>query len=348
MTITVFLDPTQMPAQGQPQATLDANVAQLFANFPTFGAQINALAANLNSIAAGGAYAIPYLFSTINDTTVDPGAGCIRFNNPNQAATVYMTISGTSASGQSVGALIDQFDDSTSTVRGFIKFQKLGDQSKWIVFAVLGAVASNGAYRSINLQQILASDTNPFVTSDSIMLFFQRTGDKGDIGNAPYQLLAQSTVSTTAANIDFLSVFTSAYDKYVIELSNYQASAALNLLFQVAAGGAAVSTANYTGIMAQGNTGAMNASAVAVGLNAHAAGVGQPSITFEVCNVNSTTSPKSVGVKGAFKNFNSNYEGVGGTAFADIAAVLTGFRLSWNGAGAFSKATVRVYGVKNT
>jgi hypothetical protein len=64
MAITTLLDPALLPARTMDQDTFNAAMAYLMTNLPTWGAQTNAIQSNLNSIAAGGAYALPYTFSS--------------------------------------------------------------------------------------------------------------------------------------------------------------------------------------------------------------------------------------------------------------------------------------------
>lgn len=144
----------------------------------TFVPEANALAANLNSIAAGGAYAIPYTFTgAVTNGAVNTSP------NVNQNATSVLTVWNIIDSGKSVFPILAQFDASSSVIKGQIRLQKTGDPSKWLVFNVTGRTPSgDGQYQVFSGAVVDASDANPFSGGDAVMLFFQRTGDKGDTG----------------------------------------------------------------------------------------------------------------------------------------------------------------------
>jgi len=79
--------------------------------------------------------------------------------------------------------MIDTFDDSTSTIKGHIMLQKLGDATKWLLFSV-SSLASPSGYKNITVANVASSAASPFSDGDSIILKFTRTGDKGDQGTA--------------------------------------------------------------------------------------------------------------------------------------------------------------------
>lgn len=196
--IGVYLDPTQMPNQSQPQATFDANMAAFFANLPTFGAQFNAAVANLNSAFAGNAYAIPYTIDLSATTDADPGSGKLRFDNATQnlAATLRLDLLGTNSVDYT--AMIDTFDASTSTVKGAIRVVKLGDASKFLLFNVTARSAPTG-YRDISVTSVASSSANPFVAGDAVLLFFQRTGDQGSPGTYPTLYVREEQAAGTTS-----------------------------------------------------------------------------------------------------------------------------------------------------
>ena len=146
-----------------------------------FVPEANALAANLNSIAAGGAYAIPYRF-----TTGAAGIGVLAPNNNlDQRYSTVLYLGESDTGGSVVSGALDQFDDSTSAIKGHIRIQKLGDPSKWLRFNVVSTATVGPAYtyRQVVVSLIDGSSPTPFIEGDAVMLFFQRTGDKGDKGD---------------------------------------------------------------------------------------------------------------------------------------------------------------------
>lgn len=177
MAITTFLDPTQLPVQLQDQVTFDANMALFMQYLPIFGAQVNSTAANLNAIAAGGAYAIPYTFSTTT-TDADPGNGNLRLDNATQGSATTIRADALGSDTKDWSALIDSLQASTSVVKATAKLTKIGDASKWIVFNI-SSIANPGGYRNIACVVVATSGTNPFTNGDGLILQLQRTGDAG-------------------------------------------------------------------------------------------------------------------------------------------------------------------------
>lgn len=143
--------------------------------------EINALALLL-SAAAAPPIAIPYTFSSTT-TVADPGAGTIRLNNATQTSATALLADLVDGIGTTVTGLLDQFDDSTSTVKGYLRLTKAGDETKWLVFAVT-AMASPSGYRNITVSGGVGSSTSPFADGDNVTLTFVRNGDKGDTGPA--------------------------------------------------------------------------------------------------------------------------------------------------------------------
>jgi hypothetical protein len=146
--------------------------------------QINTAIANFNAAFSGNAYAIPYTIDLSGTSDIDPGNGKLRFDNATQnlATTLRLDLLGAGTPAVDYTAMIDTFDSSTSTVKGHIRIVKLGDASKFLLFSVSARTALTG-YRDISVAPVASSSANPFVAGDGVLLFFQRTGDKGDKGD---------------------------------------------------------------------------------------------------------------------------------------------------------------------
>lgn len=163
----------------------DDYVTEAEAFFPAlalFRTEANALAAGVNGVAAGGAYTIPYTFSTTT-TDSDPGDGLLRLDNATQASATTIRADNKSTTGATFSAVLDVFDDSTSARKGTLRLDKAGDPTKWLIFDVT-ALASPSGYRNVTVVPVASSGANPFANGDSLLLSFQRTGDKGDTGTA--------------------------------------------------------------------------------------------------------------------------------------------------------------------
>lgn len=175
-----MIDITPVPNRLTRPDTLEDDADSFFGKLPQFGADLIALQGNLNSIAAGGAYAIPYTFDTATANS-DPGAGKLRLSSASQSSTTQIYLDATAADSKDYTTVIDGFDASTSAVMGSIRLVKLGDASKFLTFDVTALTWPTGFVR-INVNPTGSSSANPFVNGDAVMLFFQRTGDKGDTG----------------------------------------------------------------------------------------------------------------------------------------------------------------------
>jgi hypothetical protein len=155
-------------------------MAYVMQNLPKWGSEINATLAAINALAAGGVYAIPYKFSTAT-ADADPGPGFLRLDNATQNATTTLRLDVAGSDTVDYTTLIDTFDASTSTVKGQIRIAKQADPSKFLDFNVT-ARATPAGYRNISVAPIASTSATPFANNDPVMLFFQRTGDKGDTG----------------------------------------------------------------------------------------------------------------------------------------------------------------------
>lgn len=167
--------PTPAPARTQTQAAFDAAYAAHIAALPAFITQANLLADLLNATSGAGAITIPYTFSTTT-TDSDPGAGILRLNQATQntATVIRADLLGSDALDKT--ALLTLVGASSSTVKGYIRLVHATDANKYLVFEVT-ALASPAGYRNITVVLVASSAASPFANSDSIVLYFTRTGD---------------------------------------------------------------------------------------------------------------------------------------------------------------------------
>jgi hypothetical protein len=78
--------------------------------------------------------------------------------------------------------LLATIDDSTSGIKGTIKFTEVGDPSSFAFFQITGAHTheSGGAYYSVPVAYV--TGTLSVVNNDNLYVTFARVGDKGDTG----------------------------------------------------------------------------------------------------------------------------------------------------------------------
>jgi hypothetical protein len=173
--MSVFTPPPDAPQRGD-RATFSNRVDAFLTWLIGFVSQLISFESNLNSIAAGGAYAIPFLLDTSSTADADPGNGKIRFNNAVQSSATTLFVDTSNSAGADVTNQLAQFGASTSPTKGTIRITKQGDVSKYLVFNVT-SVASPTGYRQISVVTVDASSASPFVANDTLQLQFTRAGD---------------------------------------------------------------------------------------------------------------------------------------------------------------------------
>jgi hypothetical protein len=168
--------PPTAPSTADP-STFSSRMDAMIAWMATNVSEMNAFQAALNAIAAGGAMAIPYTFSTTT-TDADPGAGTLRLDNATQniATTIRADLAG--ADGSTWTDVLNTFDDSTSTVKGCVRLVKATDATKFLIFSV-SALASPSGYKNITVAVVASSAASPFTNGDALIMYFTRTGDAG-------------------------------------------------------------------------------------------------------------------------------------------------------------------------
>lgn len=342
--ITALMDPSQNPNQLQDQETFDTNMAGLIDGFVLRGEQENALAddmeelfATMSATAAGGAYSFPYVFDS-STADGDPGVGKLRLSNGNQTAAALLRIDNQIVGGVDISPVFADLGAVTSAKKGSIRLVKQSDPSKWITFDV-AAVATPTGYRNLSVVSRVSSGINPFANGDALLVFIERNGDKGEDAVGALQLLSSVTVSAAVAQINFLSLFTSAYDKYIIEIQGLTPAAAAILRMRLAVGGVIDSSSLYNPMSA--NSGGGNAANT---LEFYELSALVATMTVEVRNTNSS-GLTTIGVRGAYTQTSTPLSVTKEGVYRGTAPV-TGFSLYFS-SGNITAGTVRVYGVKN-
>lgn len=120
-----------------------------------------------------------YDFSNNTDAS-DPGTGTFKFNNADLyfANTVY--IDTFDINNINIGTYLITVSDSTSAIKGHIRFGEIANSANFALFEITSAVQTNG-YISIGCNWV-AGSANTLPPNDPVYLSFDRTGDKGDQG----------------------------------------------------------------------------------------------------------------------------------------------------------------------
>tara|TARA_R110000824_G_scaffold15883_1_gene66547 strand:+ start:3964 stop:5025 length:1062 start_codon:yes stop_codon:yes gene_type:complete len=160
-------------------------------------AAASASAAAISATAAAGeatSTAPKYTFSTTT-SMADPGTGLLRYNHGTVASVTAIAVDDLTADtgNPDVEAWLKTFDDSTSTIKGWIRLVEPGTPANYAIFNVT-AVADNSGWVQLTVVHVDSNGT--FGNTDSIRLFFSRTGDKGTTGDTG------PTGSTGAAGAD--------------------------------------------------------------------------------------------------------------------------------------------------
>lgn len=194
--ITTFLDPARMPNQSQTQEVFDPLMNEFLQKLPVWGGEVNELAAALTTLAAGGAFAIPFFIDTTSTANADPGTGKLRFNLAAQgsASALYVDLLAASTGNPNITGLLDLMDSSTNTVKGRIRLVKAGDPTKYLTYDLTARTTAT-SHRTLSVNNGVGSASAPFANGDLVMMFFDRAGDRGAIG--PAGSLIRRTVSVT-------------------------------------------------------------------------------------------------------------------------------------------------------
>ncbi len=187
MSITVTFDP---PSTADP-TNFDAKMDDTLSKLNTWSSQANALAAAMTAVAGGGAFSIHYTFDATT-TDSDPGAGGLRLSSATQASSTVVRVDPLDSAGNDWTGVIDTFDDSTSSIKGYLKLSKISDGTKWIVFAVT-ALASPSGYKNLTVTPVTSSASSPFAAGESILLAFSPVANKGDQGAIGAIAITRST-----------------------------------------------------------------------------------------------------------------------------------------------------------
>ena len=147
-------------------------------------AESDAAAAAASAVTAANeaSAAMPkYTFSTTT-TVADPGVGKLRLNHatPSSASVIIIDDQTADTGNPNVEDWLKGFDDSTSTIKGYVRLVEPGTPANYAVYNITGLTDSSGF---IQLAVTHVDSQGTFGDTDSIRLFFARTGDKGTTGD---------------------------------------------------------------------------------------------------------------------------------------------------------------------
>lgn len=145
----------------------------------------------------GAPAGLRFLWST-DATATDPTAGKVKVSSASLTAATALYISETDADTRTVAALIAEWDNSTSAVRGEIRLLDPVTPANYVVYRITGAIVDNGGWDTVPIEHVEHGGT----LTNGMTLYVQdkRTGDEGQPG-APgaAATIAVGTVTTGAA-----------------------------------------------------------------------------------------------------------------------------------------------------
>ena len=186
----------------------DSSQRQLWVYNPTNGVytrlSVEYLLDNLPAGPSGDQGPVAGIKQTYSTTTTDsdPGAGQFRFNNATIASVTAAYLDNVDADGGTVSAIIDLWDDSTTTTKGTLRVEKQDDSSVWAVFTVSGSVTDGTGYRKLTLTHVASAGT--FTNGETFRIAFSRAGDKGadGVGTGDVTAAAANTADNRVVRTD--------------------------------------------------------------------------------------------------------------------------------------------------
>lgn len=152
-------------------------------------------AAGADGISAG----LRFDFKT-STTMGDPGDGGLRLNHATYSNATAIAIDDKLAiSGNpSIAAFVNTWDDSLSSVRGYLIIRKVGAEHVFAMYRITGAVTDNTSWLQVPVAYI-GPGSGTFAADDPIIVEFVRTGDAGGPSGFTYAFKTATTMSDPSA-----------------------------------------------------------------------------------------------------------------------------------------------------
>lgn len=180
--------------------------------------EINLSAGSTGPTGASGPVAIDYTWDT-GTAAADPGPGKVRASVGTFAGSFSLYISETDRLGNNLAALLQSWDDSTSTIRGKLEVIDLVAPANRMYCAVTGTVSDGGVFDTISVTYL--SGVTSFAAVNVGLLFF-RSGDRGADGLGAGDLVAANNLSDLASK-------KTAYDNLSVRGADIASAATIDL-----------------------------------------------------------------------------------------------------------------------
>ena len=133
-------------------------------------------------------------------TDTDQGAGKLWLNHGTVSSATVVYLDDVDDNSVSINSLVDSFDDSSSSVKGHIQFEKQFDPAVFAMFNVTGSVTSASTYSKVACTYVTGAGS--FSDGDKISTTFIRGGDKGDQGVRGNDFGLDMTFESTTTDTD--------------------------------------------------------------------------------------------------------------------------------------------------
>ena len=176
-------DPDTQEALAAAQVALATTQATNAATRATASATSATASASSATLAASqvDAVALPYNFDT-STSMADPGSGDFRLNNSSVSSISNIALDALTAASVDLSDYITKWDDSDSTVKGYLTIVQEDTPANFTIFQV-GSVTDNTGWLSIALTYVTSGGAL-FGSGKKCRLQWGRAGDKGQTGNA--------------------------------------------------------------------------------------------------------------------------------------------------------------------
>jgi hypothetical protein len=142
---------------------------------------------------------IKYAYSSTT-AMADPGNGLFRLNNASAASATAIAIADEcgETGNPDASAFINAFDDSTSSIKGYLYIKKAGSPQTFMVYAIT-ALSDNSGWSQLTVTYITGSGS--LTNNDAVRFEFYRTGNDGFENGLKYSYSTTTTDSDPGAGI---------------------------------------------------------------------------------------------------------------------------------------------------
>jgi len=230
---------------------------------------------------SAGVYSFDYTFDT-GTSAADPGSGKVRANNATLSSATALYINETDRLAVSQAAAIAQWDDSTTTIKGYLTLVDLTTPANRVRFSVGGSNTDNGSYDTINVTYVSGVTS---LTAVNVAILFERVGDKGADGAGSGDFVGPSSATDNAV-VRFDTTTGKLGQNSVVTISDAGAIAGTTSITPAANDGGALGDATHSysdlflasGAVANFNNGNITVTHAANQLNF--AGASNPTFSF--------------------------------------------------------------------